>query len=263
MSRMSPAALRKVIARIEASAIAVSTQNEKAALGHAGTDEALKGGIKRGALHEIYASERDAVSASAFAAMLAQRVAANGKTLLWVRQDFTATQCGELSAQGLLDLGIDPNRLLLVSVKGAASALRAASDSLSCKALAAIVLEIWGQPKALDLVAHRKFSLRAANSRVTLFLVRISAPEILPSTAETRWTVRAKRTPDSIEEWGSPLFEATLLRNRHGQTGAWAMEWNCDACVFSEPPPNSRPLVSESPGRPRQANAKTARRSLG
>jgi protein ImuA len=263
MSRMFMAALRKAIARIEANGVAASGQNEKAALGHADADKALGGGIARGALHEIYASERDAVSASAFAAMLAQRVAVQKSTLLWVRQDFTAMQCGVLSAQGLLDLGIDPNRLLLVSVKGAANALRAASDSLSCKALGAIVLEVWGAPKSLGDVALRKFSLRAANSRVTFFLVRIAAPEILPSTAETRWSVCAKRTPDFVEEWGSPLFEATLLRNRHGQTGAWAMEWNCDACVFNDPPQNSRPLVSKPADRPHQAVAETPWRNAG
>jgi protein ImuA len=260
MSRTSMTALRKAIARIEANGVAASEQNEKAALGHADADKTLGGGMARGALHEIYARERDAVSASAFAAMLARRVATRA-TLLWVRQDFTAMQCGVLSAQGLLDLGIDPNRLLQVNVKNAASALRAASDALSCKALGAVVLEIWGQPKALDSTAFRKFSLRAANSRVTIFLVRIAAPEILPSSAETRWSIRAKRTPDFVEEWGNPLFEATLLRNRHGQTGAWAMEWNCDACVFSEPPTVSRPLVSESPGRPHQADAQTAGRN--
>jgi protein ImuA len=257
MSRMSMAALRKVIARIEASSIAGGGEKEKMPLGHAGADKALNGGIQRGALHEIYARERDAVSASAFAAMLARRVATN-TTLLWVRQDFTAGQCGVLSAQGLLDLGIDPNRLLLVSVRGAANALRAASDALSCKALGAIVLELWGAPKELDDVAQRKLSLRAAASRVTAFLVRVAAPEILPGTAETRWNIRAKRTPDFVEEWGSPLFEATLLRNRHGQTGAWAMEWNCDACVFGDPPQISCPLVSEPPDRSHQADAKTA-----
>jgi protein ImuA len=260
MSRLSLAALRKVIARIEGTA-AFGEANEKASLGHAGADRALQGGIRRGALHEIYANERDAVSASAFAVMLARRVAAQGKTLLWIRQDFTAAQCGVLSAQGLHDLGINPNSLLMVSVKNASSALRAASDALSCKALGAIVLEIWGAPKALDLTAFRKFSLRAANSQVTIFLVRIAVPEVLPSSAETRWHIRAKRTPDFVEEWGSPLFEATLLRNRHGQTGAWAMEWNCDACVFSEPPPVSRPLVSEPPDRSRETDAQTAGRN--
>lgn len=260
MARAQIAALRETIARIETGHASKAETLAKIPLGHAPADEALQGGIKRGALHEIYAGERDAVSASAFAAMLALRVSAK-RALLWIRQDFTAAQCGELSAQGLADLGIDPDRLLLVQTKSATGALRAASDSLSCRALGAVALEVWGQPKSLDLVASRKLSLRAADSGVAIFVIRVAAPEILPSTAETRWTVRAKRTADFVEDWGNPLFEATLTRNRHGQTGAWAMEWNCDACVFREPPENSRALVSEPFRRPHPADEETERRN--
>lgn len=262
MPRPPLAALKQKIARMERTFLSFGEETRmKFPLGHAGADAALQGGIARGALHEIYASERDAASGAAFAAMLALRTAAPEKVLLWVRQDFIATQCGLLSAQGLLDLGLNPDRLLLVHMKNAASALRAASDALSCKALGAVVLELWGQPKALDLAASQKFARRSAQSAVTLFVVRIAAREISPSTAETRWLVRADRVPDFVGEWGNPRFEATLARNRHGQTGSWAMEWNCDACVFREAPQNSRPLVPQPVRRPHQADAETERRS--
>lgn len=261
MSRVSLAALRDTIARIEAAGVSLAEEAKRAELGHAGADAVLGGGILPGRLHEIYAEERDAISASAFAAMLALRVARPRSFILWVRQDFTARQCGQLSAQGLLDLGIDPDRMLLVTAGNAAEALRAASDSLSCKALGAIVLEVWRQPKALDLVASRKLTLRAGKSGVTVFLVRVAAAEAMPSTAETRWFIRVQRTPDFVEEWGNPLFEATLARNRHGQTGVWAMEWNCDARVFGEVPQNSRTRISVAAGRPDQAKPETQRRS--
>jgi protein ImuA len=263
MPRVSIAALRETIARIEAADVSLAEENKKVPLGHNGADRALLGGILPGVMHEIYAEERDSVSASAFAAMLALRVARECKFMLWVRQDFTAHQCGQLSAQGLSDLGIDPDRLLLVKTRNATEALRAASDALSCKALGAIVLEVWKQPKSLDLVASRKFTLRAGVSGVTIFLVRIAASEAMPSTAETRWFVRAERTPDFVEDWGNPLFEATLVRNRHGQTGAWAMEWNCDARVFGEIPQNSRARLSRAAGRPRQTKPEAKRRSAG
>jgi protein ImuA len=260
MPRASIAALREIVARIEGANVSLADENRKIPLGHAGADEALLGGILPGALHEIYAQERDAVSASAFAAMLSLRVSSERKFLLWVRQDFTSQLCGRLSAQGLHDLGLDPNRLLLVQTKNAGEALRAASDALSCKALGAIVLEVRKHPKALDLVASRKFTLRAGVSRVTIFLIRISAPDIMPSTAETRWLVRAMRTPLFVEDWGNPLFEASLLRNRHGHTGAWAMEWSCDARVFREVPQNPRDRISEPVRGPHQADAEAERR---
>jgi len=261
MPSVSLTALRETVARIESAGVSLAEENRKIPLGHTGADKALLGGILPGALHEIYAEERDTVSASAFAAMLALRVSKGRKFLLWVRQDFTSQLCGQLSPQGLNDLGLDPNRLLLVQTKNPGEALRAASDSLSCKALGAIVLEVWKHPKALDLVTSRKFTLRASASHVTIFLIRISAPDIMPSTAETRWLVRAMRTPSFVEDWGSPLFEASLLRNRHGHTGAWAMEWNCDARVFREIPQNSRALFPDAAGGPHSPEPEAQRRN--
>jgi protein ImuA len=263
MPQISLAALRETIARIEAAGVSFAEENKKAPLGHVGADAALLGGILPGALHEVYAHERDAVSASAFAAMLALRTIREQSFVLWVRQDFTAHQCGQLSAQGLSDLGMDPDRLLLVKTRNAAEALRAASDAFSCRALGAIVLEVWKQPKSLDLVASRKFTLRAGASNITIFLIRIAAAEAIPSTAETRWFIRAKRTPDFVEDWGNPLFEATLARNRHGQTGAWAMEWNCDARVFGEIPQNSRARLSGTAAGPHQTEPEAKRRNAG
>lgn len=260
MTRVSLAALRETVARIAAASLSLGEEKKKASLGHDGADAALLGGILPGALHEIYAAERDGVSASAFAAMLALRIAPQGY-VLWVRQDFTAQQCGQLSAQGLFDLGFDPDRLLLVKTHNGAEALRAAFDSLSCKALRAVVLEVWRQPKSLDLTACRKLTLRAGTSGVTVFLLRIAAPEEMPSTAETRWFIRAQRTPEFVEDWGNPLFAATLTRNRHGQTGAWVMEWNCDVRVFRRSPQNSRSPVSGSRRRSHPAHAKAERRN--
>lgn len=261
MSRVSIATLRESIARIEAAGVSLAEGNKKVPLGHAAADAALLGGIAPGVLHEIYASERDSVAGSAFAAMLSLRVARSSSMILWVRQDFTVHQCGELSAQGLFDLGIDPDRLLLVKTRNGTEALRAASDSLSCKALGAIILEVWRHPKALDLVASRKLTLRASASKVTIFLIRVAAAEEMPSTAETRWFIRAKRTPDFIEDWGNPLFEVTLARNRHGQTGAWAVEWSCDARVFREAPQNPRAFLSVAAGRSHPEKPETQWRS--
>jgi len=263
MTRVSIAALRETISHIESTDVSFVEGNTRMPLGHADADAALQGGILPGTLHEIYAAERDGVSASAFAAMIALRVARARSCILWVRQDFTARQCGELSAQGLFDLGIDPDRLLLVKARNGAEALRAAADALSCKALGAVVLEVWRQPKPIDLVASRKLTLRAGNSGVTIFLIRIAAPDVMPSTAETRWLVRAERTPDFVEDWGNPLFAARLARNRHGQTGAWAMEWSCDARVFREVPQNSGPRIPTARGESHQAKSQTPWRDAG
>ena len=117
---------------------------------------------------------------------------------------------------------------------GAPSALRITADALACDALGAVVLDLWGEVKRFDLVASRRLTLAAQVSGVTCLMLRSSAPPAI-STAETRWIVRA--APSSpIADWGAPMLDVQLVRNRHGQTGRWIMEWNCDECLFRDVP---------------------------
>src|SRR5262249_18631514 len=69
------------------------------------------------------------------------------------------------------------------------AALRAGYEGLICKGLAAVIIEIWGEPKVLDLTASRKLTLMAEQHSVMAELFR-SGAEPKPSTAETRWLVR-------------------------------------------------------------------------
>jgi protein ImuA len=162
-------------------------------LGHPAADACLQGGILRGALHEVFpAGGGDEASACGFATALAARVAA-GARVLWLRTDFAALEHGEISALGLIELGLDPDRFLLLRAPDATSVLRAASDALSCATLGALVIEIPGAPKILDLSASRRLVLAAAQSGVTAFLLRLDA-QAEPSAAETRWLVRAARS---------------------------------------------------------------------
>ncbi len=202
-------------------------------LGHARADAVLKGGLVLGALHEVFAAERHADgAATVFAAALAAR-ASPKKTLLWIAQDYCALEYGALCPTGLLELGLDPARLLLLRAPDAEAALRAGLDGLSCRGLGAVIIELNGNPKSLDLVATRKLTLAAAAKRVTPVLLRLGAASE-PSSAETRWSVRtAPSSPQ--EDWGAPRFDAALTRNRHGTTGNWVMEWDCDHGVFREP----------------------------
>ena len=201
-------------------------------LGCASLDLALKGGLARGAVHEIFAHPGDETAATGFAVALARRLNA-GKHLLWIRQDFSALEHGELSATGLLELGLNPARVLVLHVADAVSALRAAGDALTCAALGAVLIETKGEVKILNLVTSRRLTLGSAQDGVTAFLLRFSAkPQA--SAAETRWHVRSQRSLITNENWGHPVFETELVRNRHGTTGHWVVEWNCDDGLFRE-----------------------------
>ncbi len=213
-------------------------------LGHEAADDCLKGGLQRGVLHEVFAESGHEAAATGFATGLAVRIAAK-KSILWIRQDFSALEFGELCATGLLEFGLDPSRILLLCVAHAEDALRAAGDALSCSALGAVVIEIPGEVKILDLVASRRLTLACAQKNVTAFLLRFAAkPDA--STAETRWLVRATPSQAKDENWGRPVFETDLVRNRHGRTGHWVMEWNCDDGFFREPAADRGAMVSAS-----------------
>ena len=207
--------------------------NPRVPLGFAPADIALKGGLQRGTLHEVYAATGCETSATAFAAGLAARVAER-KKILWIRQDYSALEFGELSATGFLELGIDPSRILLICTAHADDAIKAASDALTCSTLGAVVIELVGEPKILDLVTSRRLTLATSQKNVTAILLRFGA-KLQDSTAETRWLIRTRGSPLEEENWGKPVFETELVRNRHGRTGHWVMEWNCDAGIFAEP----------------------------
>ena len=216
-------------------------------LGHDEADLCLKGGLRHGVLHEVFAVTGHETAATGFVAGLASRVAAD-KHLLWIQQDFSAQEFGELSPTGLLELGINPTRVLLLRVANVGDELRAANDALSCSALGTVVIEMPGNPKTLDLTASRRLMLACAQRSVTASLLRFGA-QPNASTAETRWVVRAAASPKQEEDWGYPAFEASLVRNRHGKTGQWLMKWNCDGRIFQNPTANYRSMVSAAVNR--------------
>jgi protein ImuA len=166
---------------------------------------------------------------------------------------------------GLSELGLDPRLLVMVRAADVDTALRTAADALVCDAVGVVVLEVWGQARQLDLVASRKLTLAAQASGVTGLLLRVAA-EPLPSTAETRWIVRAAHSPPAaapFSAWGAPMFDAQLVRNRHGPVGRWIMEWKCDECLFAKPAAVPQPVAATPAHRPHQAPARARQRRTG
>src|SRR4051794_34153425 len=251
------AALRGQIERIETAEVV--HHRDRVALGHREADSALKGGLARAAIHEVFCEGRQGAAATGFVTGLAGRVTAR-KPLLWVRQDFSEIETGALSMSGLAEIGLDPRRMVMVRAADVESALRTSADALACDALGAVVLELWGETRQFDLVASRKLTLAAQASGVTALLLRIAATPS-PSTAETRWIVRAAHSPPAApwQAWGAPIFDAELIRTRHGLLGRWIMEWKCDECLFADQAADSQSLVAAPAHRPHPAQAKQRR----
>jgi protein ImuA len=264
------ATLRGSIERIEAPCDAYTPG--RVALGHPDVDATLQGGLAMGAVHEVFAEGRQSATATGFIAGLAGRITAR-RPLVWIRQDFTEIESGALSMSGLAELGLDPRLLVTVRAADVDTALRTAADALACDALGGVVLEVWGEARQFDLVASRKLTLAAQASGVTGLLLRVAA-EPSPSTAETRWIVRAAHSPPLMSAaalvpaaawsaWGAPVFDAQLVRNRHGPVGRWIMEWKCDECLFEKPAAYPQPVAAAPAHRPHQTRTPAQERRVG
>jgi protein ImuA len=255
---MQPAAkiagLRASLAR---AGLAPSEKWARAPLGCRSADALLDGGLQRGALHEIFAQPGHEAAATGFILALARRLSAH-KHLLWIRHDFSALEHGELTGTGLLEFGLDPGRVLELRVADAADAVRAANDALSCTALGAVLIELSGTPKILDLVTSRRLTLASAQQGVTALLLRFGA-QPGPSTAETRWLVRSHVSPPNEEDWGKPQVDTALVRNRRGPCGQWVMEWDCNNGSFRET--HSRASAAAPPHRPIETAVESIRQA--
>jgi protein ImuA len=206
--------------------------------GHETFDVAFMGGLARGRVHEIFASDiADASSAAGFSAMLALRARTGEEPLLWLRTDSAERQGGGLYAPGLVDLGSDPNAMIVAQAPDEIALLRGAADAARCAGLSAVVVECWGRCPALDLTSSRRLALAAERSGAVVLLFRAGA-EPVASAAETRWSVRSAGSSGlEANAPGPPAFEVELLRRRAGPAGMrWRMEWDRDRQAFREPP---------------------------
>ncbi len=239
----SLAALRLLLARAhDRSARTSGRASLRFTFGAKRLDIRLGGGLSRAALHEVCAHGFvDWPAAAGFCAALALR-AAQGRPVVWARQEVLEGEAGALNGAGLREFGIDPARLILVRAPNAEAVLRAGVEAARCKALGAAIVEIWGEPRALDLTASLRLSRAAEQSGATVFLLRalavrrdaLSRPS--NSAAASRWLARAQNSSGSLANApGDPCFALTLLRQRGGVGESfWRVEWSRDRQSFQE-----------------------------
>ena len=234
-------------------------------LGHEAADRHL-GGLAVHALHEVHAATTlDATATLGFALGLARR-AAPDKALVWGVQAMAGLETGHIHGPGLRELGLDPDRVVLVRVKETKELLAAGEEALAGGAVGAVLLTAWGESKVLSLTATRRLSMAAGQGRATALLTRLAA-QPQPSAAETRWRIRgALSRALEAEAPGHPTYAVELLRHRLGaQPRSWIMEWDRERGVFEQGGQNAgheqpqRPALSGglvSPAADRSAEAR-------
>ncbi|CAH1671097.1 MULTISPECIES: hypothetical protein [unclassified Chelatococcus] len=257
-ARGSLVGLRHDIATIVTAERAIETVSPQALdegrfpLGLPALDTAIGGGLRRAALHEIFAaSAGDAAATRGFGLALTACAAAY-RPIIWVRQDMVAQEQGELHAPGLQEFGLPPEDVVLLRMPDALQALRAGHEALRCQAPGVVVVELWGAPKALDLTASQRLNRAAAKAGVTALLIRSgtgATPQ--PSAALTRWSVcAAPSSPLAAGAPGAPAFEIGLLLHREGYPPqTFRVEWNRDDRAFRKAA-LSRPVAASSGDRP-------------
>ena len=215
-----------------------------------------EGGLAMAAMHEVFAEGRQSAAATGFIAGLAGRVAPR-RPLVWVRQDFSEIESGALSMSGLCrtrsrsascrDRARRRCRYRVADHRrraGLRCARRRRAGSLGRGA----AVRSRRQPQAdigrAGLRRHRVCCCGWRRSRC-----------LRPRRPDGSCARRIRRPRQSWSAWGAPVFDAQLVRNRHGPVGRWIMEWKCDECLFSEPAAYPQPVAAAPAHRPHQAQA--------
>ena len=249
-------------------------------VGAAGLDAALGGGLPLAALTEIHGRQaRDAGAVAGFAlglAVQALRQQALSGPLLWVAEGTAFAEAGKPYAPGFLHrFGIAPDALVVADAGRIEDALWVAEEAAALSGFAAILLEVRGQARRLDLTATRRLHRRAQAAGRPFYLLRQTGlPE--PTAAPVRLVV----TPAPAGERrilsgplagsiGPPAFTVTIGRSRSAIPATAVLEWNRDECAFYERPDSARhtqdagAVVSISGERPHPARAAGARLAVG
>ncbi|MET3662062.1 ImuA family protein [Aquamicrobium ahrensii] len=244
-------ALRREIARIEGTlpqrleTPAEAGDAARLGIGVAGFDKLLGGGLAMAALTEIHGHEtRDSGAVSGFALALAGLLLSQAKEpgpVLWVGMSEVFREAGFPHAAGAQVLsGLSPERLLFAEAPKLADALWVAEEAIPLQRLAAVVVEVRGNPEKLDLTATRRLHRRAqAAGRPVLLLRQAAQAEttaapvrlvVSPAPSGSRRTL-AGPLEDSI---GRPAFTVSVDKCPAALPGLFTLEWNCDERLFTE-----------------------------
>ena len=167
-------------------------------------------------LSEAFAATGADAAAAGF--VLAQLPRDKGP-VLWLQDRLTRKEAG---APYLPGLGAARD-MLVMALTRPVDVLTAAEDGLRCKALAAVVAEIWGDPAVLDFTVTKRLALRSEAGNVPCWLIRYAASPDL-SAARDRWRVTSLASalnPDDALAPGNPRWRAELFRSRDRQPGIW------------------------------------------
>jgi protein ImuA len=229
----------------------------KFTLGCVDLDCSLHGGLECGAVHEVLAGAGHDMAATAFGLCLAMRAllragpgSLDQASMMWMRGDAGVAETGDVYGPGLLDLGINPDRVVLVQLRNEMDLLRAGLEAARCDGIGAVILEAAAtRSSKIDLSVTRRLKLAAERSGVVIILIR-AAKHVIATAAQTRWQAGlVPNTGNQTMLGKGPCFDMTLLRHRGGlDEKRWFVEWSREQRTFTAALP--QPLAAVPVGRP-------------
>ena len=223
--------LRETIRKIERAAPLArrpSDSSVKWKFGCTAADALLPGGLETDSLHEVKAAMPVSgaiagawMASLGFALRLAVRrveqVSGDGARsvapwILWCWPRVMAGELGRPSAAGLMRLGLDPARFLIVETARADEALIALEDGLKSQSLALAI----GVFNEIDLTPARRLSLAAGEGRTPCLAITHPSSQAAGATA-TRWRIGwgpSAAHPFDAKAPGNARFRLQLERAR-------------------------------------------------
>lgn len=144
--------------------------------------------------------------------------------ILWVQDRLS---CRETGRPYLAGMGVN-RPIIIAHVSRAADVLWALEDGLRCRALGAVVGEIWGDPPALDFTATKRLAMRSEASGVPCWLVRHAATPNL-SAARDRWRIASLPSAPNPYDAGAPgnsRWSLNLFRSRQIKPSQWTVTYD-------------------------------------
>jgi protein ImuA len=190
-----------------------------------------------GLLHEIYADQqRDGGAAFGFALGLARGLLSPARpAVLFLQLAHEGKEMGLPYGPGLKSFGFSPEQLIVARLANPVDLLWAVEEATACRAVAAVVAEMLGEPKALDFTASRRLSLRAASGGASVLLLRYGQGRAA-SAARLRWRISpasSQAPPFDTAAPGQPRWQVELEKGRLGpglmQAGiGFLLDWTGD-----------------------------------
>ena len=200
-----------------------------------------------GLLHEVFTPERrNAGSSLGFALGQARGLLSEKRPALIILQLVNdASDIGLPYGAGLTHFGIDPDAVVIGRIKTIPELLWALEEAVSCHAVAAVIADVSGPPKALDFTASRRLSMRAAASRTSIFFLRYGRDRE-SSAAQLRWRLTPAISRETVFDARQPAGPRCHLTLEKGRLGAahtasagfgFTLDWTRDGFVVVD---NSR-----------------------